>query len=75
VIIALLGTVLGLVIGVFFGWALVQALKDQGINQLRLPPTQLVVLVILGALVGTLAAVLPARRASRVDILQAIASE
>jgi len=34
-----------------------------------------VVLVILGALVGTLAAVLPARRASRVDILQAIASE
>ena len=30
VIIALLGTVLGLVIGLFFGWALVQALKDEG---------------------------------------------
>jgi putative ABC transport system permease protein len=75
VIIALLGTALGLVIGVFFGWALVQALKDQGIDQLRLPPNQLVILVILGAIVGTLAAWLPARRAAKLDILHAIASE
>jgi putative ABC transport system permease protein len=75
VIIALLGTVLGLIIGVFFGWVLVQALKEQGIDQLRLPPMQLLVLVILGALVGMLAAVWPARRAARLDILHAIASE
>jgi putative ABC transport system permease protein len=75
VIIALLGTMLGLVIGVFFGWALVQALAEQGIDQLRLPPVQLVILVILGAGVGMLAAVWPARRASRLDILHAIASE
>jgi len=75
VIIALLGTMLGLIVGVFFGWALVQALKDQGIDQLRLPPLQLVILVILGAVVGTLAAIWPASRASRLDILTAIASE
>jgi putative ABC transport system permease protein len=75
VIIALLGTALGLIIGVFFGWTLVQALKDQGIDQLRLPPVQLVVLVVLGAGVGTLAAWWPARRAAKLDILHAIASE
>ena len=75
VIIALLGTMLGLLIGVFFGWALVEALKDQGIDQLRLPPAQLVILVILGAVVGMLAAAWPARRAARLDILHAIASE
>jgi Predicted permease. len=75
VIIALLGTVLGLIIGVFFGWTLVQALKDQGIDQLRLPPVQLVILVILGAIVGIIAALWPAHRASRLDILHAIASE
>ena len=33
VIIALLGTILGLVIGVFFGWCVVRALRDQGINK------------------------------------------
>ena len=37
VIIALFGTLLGLLIGVFFGWVLVQALKDQGISELSLP--------------------------------------
>jgi putative ABC transport system permease protein len=75
VIIALIGTILGLIIGVFFGWTLVQALKDQGIDQLRLPPGQLLVLVILGAVVGTIAAWWPARRAAKLDILHAIASE
>ncbi len=72
VIIALFGTLLGLLIGVFFGWVLVRALSDQGIDRFSLPPGQLVVLVVLGAFVGTLAAWLPARRAARIDILQAI---
>ena len=73
-IIALFGTLLGLVISVFFGWVLVRALADQGINQLSLPAGQLLVLVILGAIVGIIAAWLPARRAARLDILQAIAT-
>jgi putative ABC transport system permease protein len=75
VIIALFGTLLGLLIGVFFGWVLVQALADQGIDQLSLPAGPLLVLVVLGALVGTLAAWLPARRAARLDILAAIGHE
>jgi putative ABC transport system permease protein len=75
VIIALFGTFLGLIIGVFFGWALVRALADQGLDRLALPPVRLIVLVVLGALVGTFAAWWPARRAAKLDILQAIATE
>jgi putative ABC transport system permease protein len=75
VIIALFGTLLGLLIGVFFGWVLVHALADQGINRLSLPALQLVVLVVLGALVGVIAAWWPARRAARLDILKAITTE
>src|SRR5207302_252339 len=48
VIIALFGTVLGLVIGLFFGWALVKALDDQGINILRIPFGSLAVVTVDG---------------------------
>jgi putative ABC transport system permease protein len=75
VIIALFGTFLGLIIGIFFGWALVKALADQGLNRLALPPGRLIVLVILGAFVGTAAAWWPARRAAKLDVLEAIATE
>jgi putative ABC transport system permease protein len=75
VIIALFGTLLGLVIAVFFGWSLVKALKDQGIDQFAVPPIRLLIIVILGALFGMLAAVYPGRRASRMDVLDAIATE
>jgi putative ABC transport system permease protein len=75
VIIALFGTFLGLIIGVFFGWALVKALADQGLNRLSLPPGRLIVLVVLGAIVGVFAAWWPARRAAKLDILDAIATE
>jgi len=46
VIISLLGTFLGLVIGVVFAWALVHALADQGIDQFSLAPVQLLVIVV-----------------------------
>ena len=72
VIIALQGTVLGLVIGVFFGWALVRALHDEGIDRFRIPFVSLAVVVVLAALAGVVAAILPSRRAARLDVLQAI---
>jgi putative ABC transport system permease protein len=75
VIIALQGTLLGLGVGVLFGWALVRALGDEGLGHFTLPVTRLAVIVLLGALAGVAAAVLPARRAARLDILRAIASE
>jgi putative ABC transport system permease protein len=67
--------VLGIVIGVFFGWALVEALADEGLNTLSLPVTSLVIVVVLAALAGVAAAVLPARRAARLDVLRAVSSE
>ncbi len=75
VIIAVLGAVFGLVIGWFFGWAAIRALKEQGITEFSIPGAQLVGYVVAAALAGILAAILPGRRASRVDMLRAISTE
>jgi putative ABC transport system permease protein len=75
VIIALQGTILGLLIGVFFGWALVLAMKSQGITIFSLPVPSLVIVVLLAALAGVAAAILPSRQAAKLNILRAIVSE
>jgi putative ABC transport system permease protein len=75
VIIALQGTALGLLIGSFFGWALVAALAEEGFRVFAYPAASLTVVVILAALAGVLAAVLPARRAARLDVLRSISAE
>jgi putative ABC transport system permease protein len=69
------GTILGLLILVFFGWALVLAMKNQGITIFSLPVPSLVIVVLLGALAGVAAAILPSRQAARLNILRAIVSE
>ena len=74
VIIALLGAFLGLAIGLFSGWAMVTAVADEG-ARLQLPAGQLAAVALLAALAGMVAAVLPARRASRLNVLAAIATE
>jgi putative ABC transport system permease protein len=75
VIIALQGTVLGLLIGVFFGWALVLAMHDQGVTEFSLPYTRLLIVFVLAGLAGVVAAILPSRRAAKLNILRAIVSE
>ncbi len=75
VIIALQGAVLGLAIGLFFGWALVTAMSGQGLSMLSIPLANLAVVVVLAALAGVAAAILPARHASRMDALASITSE
>lgn len=75
VVIALQGTVLGLVIGVFFGWALVTAMKDQGIGVFRVPVASLGLVVVLAVVAGIVAAVLPGRRAAKLDVLRAVVTE
>ncbi len=75
VAIAVLGAVLGVVMGVVFGVVLQRAIADQGIEVLRIPWLQLAMFVVVAAIVGVLAAVLPARRASRLDVLTAIGTE
>jgi putative ABC transport system permease protein len=72
VVIALLGTVEGLVVGVLLGCAVVIALKSQGVTRLSVPVTQLVIVAVLAGLAGVVAAMGPARRAARLDVLRAI---
>ena len=75
VIIALQGTVLGLLIGVFFGWTQVLAMKSQGITEFSVPVLSLVIVVVLAALSGAVAAIWPSRRAAKLNILRAIVTE
>ena len=75
VIIAMQGTALGMLIGLFFGWSLVRALSDQGIDQFSAPITSLAVVVVLAWLAGVVAAILPGRRAAKLDVLKAIVTE
>jgi putative ABC transport system permease protein len=75
VIIALLGTGMGLAIGTGFGWAIVKALDGEGLDTFQLPVTSLVVLTVVGAIAGVGAALLPARRAAKLNVLGAIVSE
>jgi len=75
VIISLMGTLIGLVIGIIFGWALVTALVDEGITSFAIPWSQLFIIVIIAILAGVGAALYPARRAARLDVLRAISSD
>jgi putative ABC transport system permease protein len=75
VIIAVFGALLGTAIGIFFGWAMVKALSDQGITELAIPGGQLAIYVVIAGLIGVLAAIRPARKAAKLDVLSAIAYE
>jgi putative ABC transport system permease protein len=70
-----LGAALGIVIGVAFGIAAVGALRDEGLSQLSVPVGTLVAVLVLSVGAGLLAAIFPARRAAKLDVLQAIATE
>jgi putative ABC transport system permease protein len=72
VLIALLGTTLGTVIGLGFSWTLVRAMESQGFNTFTVPVQQLGLIVVAAAVAAVAAAALPARRAARLDVLQAI---
>ncbi|MEX5707483.1 FtsX-like permease family protein [Parafrankia sp. FMc6] len=73
-IISVFGAVLGVLVGSFFGWALTGALKSQGVTTFAYPVGTIIAVMIAGAIMGVLAAVFPARRAARMDILRAIAT-
>ena len=75
VLIALFGTVGGLAVGTFFGWAVMQALADEGFKVFNVPLLSLAVIAVLAAVFGVIAALLPARRAAKLDILKAIATD
>jgi putative ABC transport system permease protein len=74
-VIAVFGALLGLGLGVIFGVSLQKVLRNEGIQLLAIPWGQLIAFLIVSALVGVLAALWPARRASRLNVLDAISSE
>ncbi len=74
VITALIGAVLGLPLGVFLAALVAQALSQYGVG-FSLPVGTLAVFAAVAILAGVLAAVLPARRASRLNVLKALQYE
>jgi putative ABC transport system permease protein len=77
VVIATFGAVGGIALGVFLGWAMVQAVgaASDGLGVFALPGGRLAVVLVVGAVAGVLAGLRPARRAARLDVLRAIATE
>jgi putative ABC transport system permease protein len=76
VIVATFGAVGGVGLGIFLGWGMIRALAaSEGFGTFALPVVPLAVIVLLGAGLGVLAAVRPARRAARLDVLAAIATD
>jgi putative ABC transport system permease protein len=76
VIIAVFGTIGGVALGSFLGWGLVRAMNAQeGFGTFALPVAPLGLVLGLAAAAGVLAALRPARRAARTDILAAIAAD
>jgi putative ABC transport system permease protein len=75
VLVAVFGGLLGLAVGAVFGVALQRALVSEGVTELTFPVGQLAGYLVLAAVAGVAAAWVPARRASRLNVLQAIAAE
>jgi putative ABC transport system permease protein len=75
VVISTIGAVLGALLGLGLGLGLARALADDGIDQIAVPGVQLTLYVLAAAVAGVLAAIGPARRASKVDVLRAVAAE
>jgi putative ABC transport system permease protein len=74
VITALIGAVLGLALGIVFAVVVSRPLEADGFV-LTFPVVTLIVVTILAAIAGVIAAIPPARRASKVDVLRAVTTE
>jgi putative ABC transport system permease protein len=72
VITSLVGAVTGIVLGIGLGWVIVFALRDQGLTSFSVPVGSTVFILVMSFVVGVLAAVYPAWRATKVDILSAL---
>ncbi len=71
VITSIIGAIMGIVVGIVFAWVVTTRFAGQGIT-FSIPATQLAVFLVLAVIVGVVAAILPARRAAKIDILEAI---
>jgi putative ABC transport system permease protein len=72
VITALIGGLIGTVVGIVLSTLVAQPIDD---FSLSIPVPNLILVLILAGVAGTIAAILPARRAARLDVLEALAYE
>ena len=73
IIVALIGALVGLILGVFLGVVSVLAIPE--FKELSIPWGSMIIFLIVAGVFGVLAAILPARRAARLNILEAIQNE
>ncbi|NCZ91368.1 MAG: FtsX-like permease family protein, partial [Actinobacteria bacterium] len=74
VITSLYGAVVGVILGIAMGAVLIGVLADGGLSAFRLPITGTIVILVLSFFIGVLASIYPARRATKVNVMRAIAS-
>ena len=75
VITSLYGAAVGVLMGLVLGYVVIIALRDQGLTKFSIPVTSIVWIMVSAFAAGVLAAVIPAWRATRVGILNAIATD
>ena len=75
VVIATFGAVGGLGLGIFLGWALVKGAGKDGFTKFTVPIPNLTIVLVMSAIAGVVAGLMAARRAARLDVLEAIATE
>jgi putative ABC transport system permease protein len=75
VVISVIGAVIGAALGIGLGISLSRALAELGIRVIAIPTGQLAVYVALAGVAGVIAAIGPARRAAKVDVLRAVVTE
>ncbi len=74
VIVCLFGALLGIALGVLFGWAAVSAIPDDVISDVAIPFESVVFTILIAALAGVVAAVVPAYLAAKRNVLEAVAA-
>jgi putative ABC transport system permease protein len=74
VIVSVFGAMLGIVVGTLLGIALANALPSSLVTVIRVPYSTLIILVITSIIVGLMAAIWPARRAAKLNVLDSIAT-
>ena len=74
VITSLIGAVVGVVLGVGLGYVVILALRSQGLSTFSVPYGSVLAILVLSFFVGVVASVYPARRATKLDILEALST-
>ncbi len=74
-IVTLIGAVEGVLVGLGLGFAVVTALRDEGIQVFSVPITRMLIIFVVAIVLGMVAAIIPARRATKVNILEAISTQ